>query len=264
MPVGLLDRYRAAVHAPWGFTLVSGPTGSGKTTTLYASLAELDARTRHVCAVEDPVEMRLDGVSQVQVNLRAGLTFPLVLRALLRQDPNVVMVGEVRDGETASVAVSAALAGQTVFATLHANDAPRTIDRLVELGVARHSLAAALTAVVSQRLLRTLCEQCRVRERIPARSREALRTQQEEWFVAGGCRACASTGYLGRTGIYEMIEIDDAARDLIATGRVECDRRAARRSWRLPSDAARRRRQGPRRHDVLRRVGADRRLGTER
>ncbi len=218
MPAPVLERYRAAVHAPWGFTLVSGPTGSGKTTTLYASVAELDARSRNVCSVEDPVEMRLSGVSQVQVNPRAGLTFPLVLRAFMRQDPNVVMVGELRDGETAAVAVSAALAGQTVFATLHANDAPRTIDRLVELGVARHSLAAALTAVVSQRLVRALCEQCRVRTHIPGRLREALRTAQDEWFAAVGCGACAGTGYLGRTGVYEIMEIDDAARDMIATG----------------------------------------------
>jgi type IV pilus assembly protein PilB len=234
MPAPLLERYRAAVQAPWGFILVSGPTGSGKTTTLYASLAELDARSRNVCSVEDPVEMRLGGVSQVQVNLRAGLTFPLVLRAFMRQDPNVVMVGELRDGETASVAVSAALAGQTVFATLHANDAPRTIDRLVELGVARHSLAAALTAVVSQRLVRALCEQCRVREHIPTRMRDLLRAEPESWFVAGGCRACAGTGYLGRTGIYEIMEVDDAARDLIATGAssVNVAQHAARSAYR--------------------------------
>src|SRR5665213_1532737 len=163
IPAAILERYRLAAASPWGFVLVTGPTGSGKTTTLYASLAELDSRSRNVCAVEDPVEMRLRGVSQVQVNLRAGLTFPLVLRAFMRQDPNVVMIGEMRDAETAAVAVSAALAGQLVFTTLHANDAPRTIDRLAELGVARHSLAAALTAVVAQRLVRTLCEQCRVR-----------------------------------------------------------------------------------------------------
>ena len=169
MPADMLQRYRGAVHAPWGFVLATGPTGSGKTTTLYASLAELDARSRNVCSVEDPVEMRLRGVSQVQVNVRAGVTFPLVVRAFMRQDPDVVMIGEMRDGETAAVAVSAALAGQVVFTTLHANDAPRTIDRLVELGAARHSLAASLTAVVAQRLVRTLCEQCRVRENIPAR-----------------------------------------------------------------------------------------------
>jgi len=218
MPSAILERYRAAVHAPWGFVLVTGPTGSGKTTTLYASLAELDTRSRNVCSVEDPVEMRLRGVSQVQVNVRAGLTFPGVLRAFMRSDPNVIMVGELRDAETAAVSVSAALAGQIVFTTLHATDAPRTIDRLVELGVARHSLASALTAVVAQRLVRKLCERCRVQAVIPAQLREMLSTPQEMWYVAAGCRACNGTGYLGRTGVYELLTVDDATRDAIATG----------------------------------------------
>jgi type IV pilus assembly protein PilB len=240
MPPEILERYRAAVHAPWGFVVVTGPTGSGKTTTLYASLAELDARSRNVCSVEDPIEMRLRGVAQVQVNVRAGLTFPLVLRAFMRQDPDVVMVGEMRDGETAAVAVSAALAGQVVFTTLHANDAPRTIDRLVELGVARHSLAAALTAVVAQRLVRTLCEQCRVREAIPAALRETLRSAHDSWYVAGGCRACAGSGYLGRTGVYELMDVDDATRDAIATGAssVQVAQLAARNGYRPMRDDA--------------------------
>jgi type IV pilus assembly protein PilB len=237
MPSMMLDRYRAVAHAPWGFVVVAGPTGSGKTTTLYASLTEIDASSRNVCSVEDPVEMRLRGVSQVQVNVRAGLTFPLVVRAFMRQDPNVVMVGEMRDGETASTAVSAALAGQIVFTTLHANDAPRTVDRLVELGVARHSLAAALTGVVAQRLVRTLCERCRVREAIPAGLREALGGRQDSWFTPAGCRACAGTGYLGRIGVYELMEIDDATRDAIATGAssvqiAQCAARAGYRSMR--------------------------------
>ena len=218
MPPDLLERYRNAVGAPWGFVVVAGPTGSGKTTTLYASLAQLDVGARNVCSVEDPVEMRLRGVAQVQINPRAGLTFPLVLRAFLRQDPNAIMVGEMRDAETAAVAASAALAGQMLFTTLHANDAPRTIDRLVELGVARHSLAAALTAVVAQRLLRTLCEECRSAEAIPAGLRRALSSQKSSWYVARGCRACSGTGYLGRTGIYELLLVDDATRDAIATG----------------------------------------------
>lgn len=240
MQPALLERYRAAAHAPWGFVVVTGPTGSGKTTTLYASLAELDARSRNVCSVEDPVEMRLRGAAQVQVNARAGLTFPLVLRAFMRQDPNVVMVGEMRDGETASVAVSAALAGQIVFTTLHANDAPRAIDRLIELGVARHALAAALTAVVAQRLVRALCEQCRVREAIPARMRTMLAAEQDAWYVAGSCRACAGSGYLGRTGVYELMEVDDAVRDAIATGAssVQVAQAAARAGYRPMRDDA--------------------------
>jgi type IV pilus assembly protein PilB len=240
IPSAILERYRLAANAPWGFIVVTGPTGSGKTTTLYASLTELDTGSRNVCSVEDPVEMRLGGVSQVQVNVRAGLTFPLVLRAFMRQDPNVVMVGEMRDAETAAVAVSAALAGQLVFTTLHANDAPRTIDRLAELGVARHSLAAALTAVVAQRLVRTLCEQCRVREAIPRPRRASLGIAQDAWYVAGGCRACAGSGYLGRTGVYELMELDDGVRDAIATGAssVQIAQLAARGGYRPMRDDA--------------------------
>lgn len=241
MSSAILERYRAAVHAPWGFVLVTGPTGSGKTTTLYASLAELDTRSRNVCSVEDPVEMRLRGVSQVQVNVRAGLTFSVVLRAFMRSDPNVVMVGELRDADTAAVSVSAALAGQIVFTTLHATDAPRTIDRLVELGIARHSLASALTAVVAQRLVRKLCERCRVRAVIPAQLREILGTSQETWYVAAGCRACSGTGYLGRTGVYELLSVDDSTRDAIATGAssVQVAALAARAGYRSMREDAR-------------------------
>jgi type IV pilus assembly protein PilB len=218
MPADILSRYREVAAAPWGFVVVTGPTGSGKTTTLYASLSELDVVGRNVCSVEDPVELRLAGVTQVQVNTRASVTFPLVLRSFMRQDPNVIMVGEMRDAETAAVALSAALAGQIVFTTLHANDAPRTIDRLVELGVARHSLAAALTAVVAQRLVRILCDHCRVREVIPSALQRSLEIAREEWFASRGCRACGGTGFLGRTGIYELLLVDDATRDAIANG----------------------------------------------
>jgi type II secretory ATPase GspE/PulE/Tfp pilus assembly ATPase PilB-like protein len=240
MSAEMLERYRAAVRAPWGFVVVTGPTGSGKTTTLYASLAQLDAVSRNISAVEDPIEMRLSGVAQVQVNARAGLSFPVVLRSFMRQDTNAVMVGEMRDAETAAVAVSAALAGQIVFTTLHANDAPRTIDRLAELGVARHSLAAALSAVVAQRLVRTLCDQCRVARPIPSAVRTALGTQQEQWYVAGGCRTCAETGYIGRTGVYELLDVDDAVRDAIAGGAssVAIAQLAARNGYRPMADDA--------------------------
>jgi type II secretory ATPase GspE/PulE/Tfp pilus assembly ATPase PilB-like protein len=218
MPEPMLARMRTLVRAPWGFIVVTGPTGSGKTMTLYASLAELDAMASNICSVEDPIEMRIRGVTQVQVNARAGITFPSALRAFMRQDPNVIMIGEMRDAETASVGISAALAGQLVFTTLHANDAPRTIERLVELGVARHSLAAGVTAVLAQRLVRRLCERCRAPVPIPMDIRARLRTPQTLWHVAAGCRACAHGGYLGRTGVYELLEIDDALREAIAEG----------------------------------------------
>jgi type II secretory ATPase GspE/PulE/Tfp pilus assembly ATPase PilB-like protein len=209
--------YRSVAHAPWGFVVVSGPTGSGKTTTLYASIAELDRHVRNVCTVEDPIEARLADVSQVQVNVRAGLTFPAALRSFVRQDPDVIMIGEMRDAETAAVGVAAALAGQTVFATVHSNDAARTIDRLVELGVERHSLAAALTAVVAQRLVRKLCATCRRPEVPPARVRASL-PAGVACFSADGCFACGGTGYAGRTGIFEVLAIDDTIREAIAAG----------------------------------------------
>ena len=217
MEARALATYRTIAHAPWGFVVVSGPTGSGKTTTLYASIAELDRTTRNVCTVEDPVEARIAGAAQVQVNVRAGLTFPAVLRSFMRQDPDVIMIGEMRDPETVAVGISAALAGQTVFATVHSNDAPRTIERLAELGVERHSLAAALTAVVAQRLVRRLCVACRQPAGVPADFRHAL-PGTDVWYQAAGCAACEGSGYAGRTGIFEVLTVDDAIREAIAAG----------------------------------------------
>ncbi len=218
MDARALASYRKVAHAPWGFVVVSGPTGSGKTTTLYASIGELDRNDRNVCTVEDPIEARLADTSQVQVNVRAGLTFPAALRSFVRQDPDVIMIGEMRDDETAAVGVSAALAGQTVFATVHSNDAPRTIDRLVELGVERHSLAAALTAVVAQRLVRKLCSACRQSEPLPAQLGSMFSPAISTWFVPAGCAACEGTGFDGRTGVFEVLEVDDTIREAVAAG----------------------------------------------
>jgi type II secretory ATPase GspE/PulE/Tfp pilus assembly ATPase PilB-like protein len=218
LPADLLARLVKLVRLPWGFVVVTGPTGSGKTTTLYAALAELDAASKNICSVEDPVEMRVPGVTQVGVNPRAGLTFASALRSFMRQDPNVIMVGEMRDAETAAVAIAASLAGQLVLTTLHSNDAPRTIERLVELGVARQSLAAGLTAVVAQRLVRRLCEECRTPAEIPATLRNELAIEQTEWWTANGCGNCGFCGYSGRFGVYELLAIDDRLRDAIASG----------------------------------------------
>jgi type II secretory ATPase GspE/PulE/Tfp pilus assembly ATPase PilB-like protein len=217
MDAAALATYRTIAHAPWGFVVVSGPTGSGKTTTLYASIAELDRERRNICTVEDPVEARIAGAAQVHVNNRAGLTFPSALRAFVRQDPDVIMIGEMRDAETAAVGIAAALAGQTVFATVHSNDAARTIDRLIELGVARHSLAAALTAVVAQRLVRKLCTACRRYEPVAASLRDAF-PDLELWAVPTGCTDCGQSGYAGRIGVFEVLAVGDELREAIAAG----------------------------------------------
>ncbi len=200
-----LARYRRMISSPHGFLIVTGPTGSGKTTTLYSSVREIADGTRSVCTVEDPVEMRLDGIAQVNVNARAGLDFAIVLRSFLRQDPNVIMVGEMRDAATAAIAVSAALSGQLVLTTLHSNDAPRSIDRLLELGLDRHAIGAALFGILSQRLVRRLCPECRAFE------------QSSRSYIAVGCTACARSGYCGRTGLFELLEVDDEIRDAMTS-----------------------------------------------
>ena len=219
MPPAHLDRYRRVIHAPHGFLVVCGPTGSGKTTTLYATLAERNLAAQSLCSVEDPVEIRISGVSQVQVNQRAGLTFAAALRSFLRQDPNVIMVGEMRDAETANVAMSAALSGQLVLTTLHSTDAARTVDRLLELDVQRYSIAAALTAVVAQRLVRTLCLECRVWKRVSPQDQAEFGLAKDTYaYAAAGCMKCAQSGYRGRTGIFEMLYVDNRIRDAIANG----------------------------------------------
>jgi type IV pilus assembly protein PilB len=197
----VLERYRRVIHAAHGFIVVCGPTGSGKTTTLYASLAERNVNEQHLCTVEDPVEVQMAGVAQVQVNPRAGLTFASALRAFLRQDPNVIMLGEMRDAESAGVAMSAALSGQLVITTMHASDAPRAIERLVEFGLHRHTLAAGLSAVVSQRLVRRVCSHCR----------------------AAGCTRCAGLGYRGRLAIFEFLPMTSAVRSAVASGETATD-----------------------------------------
>jgi len=214
-----LGTFRRAVRAPHGFVVVCGPTGSGKTTTLYAAMNERSVDSENLCSVEDPVEVRMPGIAQVQVNARAGVTFASAVRAFLRQDPNVIMVGEMRDEETAGVAATASLSGQLVLTTVHANDAPKTVDRLVELGVARHTIAAGLTAVVSQRLVRRLCKTCRKPYEIDGGFAQEFGMQNGAIVYApSGCVSCKGSGYMGRTAIFEYLFIDDALRSLIAAG----------------------------------------------
>lgn len=211
MPAAIARQYRARVHAPAGFVVACGPTGSGKTTTLYASLSERNVIGQHICSVEDPVEVRLPGVAQVQVNVRAGVNFAVALRSFLRQDPNVIMIGEMRDAETAGVAASAALCGQLVLTTLHGNDCLHALERLAELGVAARTIAAAVTCVISQRLLRQLCTYCKT-PGVPSR--------------AMGCERCSGSGYWGRSAVFELLGVSEALRDAIESGAPLAHRRA--------------------------------------
>ncbi|MBV9272238.1 MAG: type II/IV secretion system protein, partial [Candidatus Eremiobacteraeota bacterium] len=191
MPAQILQRFKDVIHAPHGFIVASGPTGSGKTTTLYAALSSRNDEGQNLCSVEDPIELRVAGVTQVQVNPKAGVTFTTALRSFLRQDPNVLMVGEMRDNDTASVATSAALSGQLVLTTLHSNDAPSTIQRLLELGVARNTIASSVSVVLAQRLVRKICIECRRAARlIGARFLSRRMEIPSESYEGTGCARC--------------------------------------------------------------------------
>ncbi|WP_027802308.1 GspE/PulE family protein [Paraburkholderia dilworthii] len=214
------DAVDAAIRAPHGLVLVTGPTGSGKTLSLYCFLNLLNSEARNLCSVEDPAEIQLAGINQVSVREKAGLTFAVALRAFLRQDPDVIMVGEIRDEETADVAVKAAQTGHLVLSTLHTNDAPAAVARLIDIGVAPYNLAAALRMVTAQRLVRRLCAACRS----PApHSAAALRAagfvedQIRGWhpYAATGCAACHGIGYRGRVGVHQVMPVSDAMRELI-------------------------------------------------
>jgi type II secretory ATPase GspE/PulE/Tfp pilus assembly ATPase PilB-like protein len=219
MPPEIAEPFRAFAHAAAGFIVVCGPTGSGKTTTAYATLAERNVEGQHVCTVEDPVEMRLNGVAQVQVNVRAGLTFPAALRALLRQDPNAVLIGELRDAETAAVASAAALSGQLIFTTLHSAGADGAVDRLLELGLSRRSIAAGLSGSLGQRLVRMLCDYCKVQGTAGTIATRRLGIADGSLIhEALGCDRCARSGFRGRTGIFELFRVSAAVRAAIGEG----------------------------------------------
>ena len=202
---------------PHGIVLVTGPTGSGKTTTLYAALSRLDATALNIMTVEDPIEYDLDGISQTQVNTRIEMSFARALRTILRQDPDVVMIGEIRDLETAQIAVQASLTGHLVFATLHTNDAVSAVTRLVDMGVEPFLLASSLIGVGAQRLVRRLCLECRKPFAADAAQLRALGLAPADGMLysAQGCAACNRSGYRGRTGIYELLTVEDDLRRLI-------------------------------------------------
>ena len=216
-----LAAFRQALNQPQGLLLVTGPTGSGKTVTLYSALQARNREQVNICSVEDPLEIPIAGMNQTQINPRAGLTFHSVLRALLRQDPDIVMVGEIRDGETAQIAVQAALTGHLVLSTLHTNDAPGAVTRLFDMGVEPFLLSSVLRGVVAQRLVRMLCPHCREAylpdgqelEKLGA-ARSAYRPGQP-LYRAKGCPDCLDTGYRGRMAIYEIMPVSDALKRLI-------------------------------------------------
>ncbi|MDO4233133.1 MAG: type II secretion system ATPase GspE [Lautropia sp.] len=214
----LLKRFDSLISQPHGIVLVTGPTGSGKTTTLYAALSRLDAKTTNILTVEDPVEYNLDGIGQTQVNARIDMTFAKALRSILRQDPDVVMIGEIRDVETAQIAVQASLTGHLVLATLHTNDSISAVTRLIDMGIEPFLLSSSLIGIMAQRLVRKLCPSCRAEDPVTGKWRPV------------GCLACNKTGFVGRTGIYEIVTVDDDMRALIHRSASEADLRASARA----------------------------------
>ncbi len=218
-----LAKLEAQIQKPWGMCLVTGPTGSGKTNTLYSSISKLNTPETNIMTAEDPVEFNLIGINQVQVRESIGLNFAAALRSFLRQDPNIILVGEIRDFETAEIAVKAALTGHMVLSTLHTNDAPSTINRLMNMGIEPFLVASSLNLVCAQRLVRRVCVNCKVEDEVPPAAMEQVGFSREDAATVKpkkgtGCDKCLKTGYKGRVGLYEVMEITDELRELILVG----------------------------------------------
>jgi general secretion pathway protein E len=215
----VLSRYMKMLKTPFGMILISGPTGSGKTTTQYASVNLIDAVRRKIITIEDPVEYHFANINQMQVNPAAGLTFATGLRATMRLDPNVILVGEIRDKETAQIGTQAALTGHLVLSSVHANDTVNTIIRMIDLGIEPFLISSALIGVVAQRMVRRICPYCSRPAEVSAEEREAyeqeIKEERSEFMVGAGCNFCAGTGYLGRTGIFEVLVVSDTIRRMI-------------------------------------------------
>lgn len=227
-----LQAVKGIVNRPHGIMLVTGPTGSGKTTTLYAGLSEINDRSRNILTVEDPIEYNLPGIGQTQVNTKVDMTFARGLRAILRQDPDVVMIGEIRDLETAEIAVQASLTGHMVLSTLHTNSAVGSITRMIDMGVEPFLISSSLVGIVAQRLVRVLCDDCKSPIEADKTSCDFLNIAPNEpapiVYKANGCSECNHLGYRGRLGIYEVVEVDEALRELIheGAGELELERQA--------------------------------------
>lgn len=218
-----MENFMKAVSSPWGMVLVTGPTGSGKTTTLYSAMNYINTVDINIMTAEDPVEYNLEGINQVQMKESIGLNFAAALRSFLRQDPDVVMVGEIRDFETAEIAVKAALTGHLVLSTLHTNDAPGTINRLLNMGIEPFMVASSCVLILAQRLVRRICLQCKEVEKIPPETLVSMGFSTEDansiaCYKGKGCGACNNTGYKGRLGLYEVLPIGDEIRGLILQG----------------------------------------------
>ncbi len=218
MESDVMAAFGEQVALPHGILLVTGPTGSGKSTTLYSALCQMDGEKLNISTVEDPVEYELDFCNQVQIYEKIGLDFATSLRSLLRQDPDVIMIGEIRDNETARIAVQAALTGHLVLSTLHTNDAASSITRLVDIGIDSYLIAASLNAVLAQRLVRKICPKCKKKYQVPDKMREYIKRcgiKTRNFYHGAGCKNCRDSGYVGRVGIYELLAVDDAFRDMI-------------------------------------------------
>ncbi len=221
MPPQVLDRWQTMIRQPHGMILVTGPTGSGKTTTLYGTLEKISSKEQKMITVEDPVEYQLEGITQIQVNSKIGLDFASGLRSIVRQDPDVIMIGEIRDHETASIAIESALTGHLVFSTLHTNDAAGSISRLQDMGVEAYLISSSLLAVQAQRLVREICSDCSEEidlTEVEAKLLDIERNSIPKIRKGKGCNRCGGTGYRGRIGLYELLIIDDNIRQLINTG----------------------------------------------
>jgi general secretion pathway protein E len=220
-----LEKYERIIKKPHGLVLITGPTGSGKSTTLYASLLKLKTPRKNIITIEDPVEYQINGISQIQVNPKINLTFANGLRSILRQDPDIIMVGEIRDLETAEIAIHASMTGHLVLSTLHTNDAPSAVARLVDMGVEPFLIASSLEGVIAQRLVRRVCENCKEEKPISETEYQEIKKYYPgilkeisslKTYRGKGCDECLGTGYKGRVAIYEIMEIDDEIRGLIS------------------------------------------------